>query len=51
MSISINNIIQIAILRMKYLYFQEKLFTTASTIDAHEATFAYLKGMPKQISP
>lgn len=35
--------------RMKYLYFQEKPFTTASTIDAHEAAFTYLKGIPKQI--
>ncbi|QEC53596.1 IS21 family transposase [Anseongella ginsenosidimutans] len=35
--------------RMKYLYFLDRAFTTEEAIDAHEAAFAYLGGMPMEI--
>lgn len=35
--------------RQKYLYFQDKPFTSATTIEAHERGFRYLGGQPHHI--
>ena len=35
--------------RHKFIYFQDKPFTSGSAVTAHEKSFEYFKGIPKNI--